>query len=92
LVPPFQRTKRDFVGVVLEVLRIVEGTRMPLPLGNCGRRVIKMTGVMIDMVPMLLAIGLGKGDGADVGHAADHFSARRPCLVAGKAEGRLRSN
>jgi hypothetical protein len=57
LVPPFQRTKGDFVGVVLEVLRVVEGARMALTLGNRGRRVMKMTDVMIDMTLMLLAIG-----------------------------------
>jgi hypothetical protein len=57
LVPPFQRSQGDVVGIVLEVLGVVEGARMPLPLGDCGRRVIKLTDVMIGVVTMALAVG-----------------------------------
>jgi hypothetical protein len=57
LVPPLQRSQGDLVGIVLEVLGIVEGARMPLPLGNCGRRVIKLTEVMIGVLAMALAVG-----------------------------------
>ena len=57
LVPPLQRSQGDLVGIVLEVLGIVEGARMPLPLGNCGRRVIKLTDVMIGVLAMPLAVG-----------------------------------